>query len=359
MSEVRVDPMRIVHVNLKHWREGISNPTLMTLEQEGFYWRILRQIYEYGGNLRDDDLSVSRLLWCDIRVYRRLKCWLIGIGKIHVKDGMLRNARADEEMVKYREYVAKRQADGVSGAEVRWGKKDSNQSAAALQTDSNEEKSNKINGNDMPSFSSPDSGSERKKSHVGVSARKRATHTEPMGFSGQKIQLSLAAFNQLEVQCLASTLKNGNLREIEAAVLSTADPRASTEALERAFKGAVLQADSDARKASKAYVERGIAEAKVAVSGGELRAAWVDGRLCVANGFEAICKGKIQGIDVEMQDVLDKIAPYVDERATGQRLEKLILSGIVNELPHLKRRMSGSSGGRRRADVNAMLAALD
>jgi uncharacterized protein YdaU (DUF1376 family) len=68
----------------------------LTLEQRGAYNTVLDLIYLRDGNLPDDDRFIAGYLGVDVRVWMRLKGGLIGLGKLFVENGQLRNNKADE-----------------------------------------------------------------------------------------------------------------------------------------------------------------------------------------------------------------------------------------------------------------------
>jgi hypothetical protein len=64
------------------------------------YRTVLDLIYWHEGGLPDDDGYVAGQLGYPIRAWRRLRNELIGLGKLYVEDGHIRNRRADGEVVK-------------------------------------------------------------------------------------------------------------------------------------------------------------------------------------------------------------------------------------------------------------------
>lgn len=77
---------------------ALSGMRELTLEQRGAYNTILDLIYARVGEVPDDERWMAGCLGCDIRVWRRLRRELIDLGKIFVKDGIIRNHRADLEL---------------------------------------------------------------------------------------------------------------------------------------------------------------------------------------------------------------------------------------------------------------------
>ena len=68
--------MKIAHISLADWNEAVTG---MTLEEEGFYWRMTRLLYSTpAGTISDDDPEVAKLMNVGVRVYRRLKAKMLG-----------------------------------------------------------------------------------------------------------------------------------------------------------------------------------------------------------------------------------------------------------------------------------------
>jgi uncharacterized protein YdaU (DUF1376 family) len=70
----------------------------LTLEERGAYNTVLDLIYSTEGKLKDDDRYISGWLRCDIRVWRRIRRRLLGLGKLHVHADCLHNKRALREL---------------------------------------------------------------------------------------------------------------------------------------------------------------------------------------------------------------------------------------------------------------------
>jgi uncharacterized protein YdaU (DUF1376 family) len=79
--------------------EALNGMMELTLEERGAYNTILDLIYSRDGNLPDDDRFVAGWLRVDVRVWKRIKARLIERQKLYVADGMLRNRRADAEIL--------------------------------------------------------------------------------------------------------------------------------------------------------------------------------------------------------------------------------------------------------------------
>lgn len=80
----------------------------LTLEECGAYNLVLDLIYSREGKLKDDAADISRLLRCDVRVWKRIRRRLMDLGKLYVHGGNLHNARADKEIdaAQHRLYLA-------------------------------------------------------------------------------------------------------------------------------------------------------------------------------------------------------------------------------------------------------------
>ena len=61
----------------------------MTIEQEGFYVRLLSLLYVRDGLLYDRDGENADMMRLDVRTYRRLKGQLLTLGKLFIRDGMI------------------------------------------------------------------------------------------------------------------------------------------------------------------------------------------------------------------------------------------------------------------------------
>lgn len=71
----------------------------LTLEERGAYNTVLDLIYSRDGNLADDDRFIAGWMRVDLRVWKRIRSTLIERGKLFVADGILRNERADVEVL--------------------------------------------------------------------------------------------------------------------------------------------------------------------------------------------------------------------------------------------------------------------
>lgn len=86
-------------------RDFFEGTQRMSLELKGAYIMLLNLIYTRNGPVDDEDGYLARYVGCSIRKWQKLRLELIGLGKIAVADGMIRNSRADEELLKRTSYV--------------------------------------------------------------------------------------------------------------------------------------------------------------------------------------------------------------------------------------------------------------
>lgn len=98
----------------RDFREGTRK---LTFEERGFYGDVLDLIYEHGDQLPDDDEANAYHLHSDVRTFRRLKTRLVGLSKLRVEDGCLRNPRASAEASTAVTRIAKARVSGKLGGE--------------------------------------------------------------------------------------------------------------------------------------------------------------------------------------------------------------------------------------------------
>jgi hypothetical protein len=80
-------------------RDWLSGTRQLTFEERGLYIDLLAMIYERGGRFRmPSEPDFCRMLASDPRVVRRVLGRLIILGKIEVKDGVISNARAADQI---------------------------------------------------------------------------------------------------------------------------------------------------------------------------------------------------------------------------------------------------------------------
>ncbi len=77
-----------------------------TLEQRGFYFECLRQMWERKDGLVDDAKWLAMAMSCDPRTVRRLRSFLINQGKLKTLNGMLINPRAMRDIAKWKRLAA-------------------------------------------------------------------------------------------------------------------------------------------------------------------------------------------------------------------------------------------------------------
>lgn len=80
-------------------RAALTGMMELTLEERGAYTTILDLIYAHDGELEDNN-AVLPWLRVKAQTWRRLRAQLLSKGKLYVRDGCLRNERADEEVRK-------------------------------------------------------------------------------------------------------------------------------------------------------------------------------------------------------------------------------------------------------------------
>jgi uncharacterized protein YdaU (DUF1376 family) len=94
----------------------------LDLQERGAYNTVLDLIYSRDGNLPDDDRFIAGWLRVDVRVWKRIKSTLIERGKLFVQEGLLRNERADVEVLAALSRVASASDAGLASARSRGGK---------------------------------------------------------------------------------------------------------------------------------------------------------------------------------------------------------------------------------------------
>lgn len=88
----------------------------LTLEERGAYNTVLDLIYTRDGNLPDEDRFIAGWLNSDVRVWRRIKSRLIAAGKLYLADGLIRNGRADVEVLSALSRVGSAREAGLASA---------------------------------------------------------------------------------------------------------------------------------------------------------------------------------------------------------------------------------------------------
>jgi uncharacterized protein YdaU (DUF1376 family) len=151
---------------------ALSGMMGLSLEERGAYNTVLDLIYTRDGNLPDDERFVAGWLGVDVRVWRRIKNRLIDLGKLYVTEGMLRNSRADVEVLSALSRVGSAQDAGRASARSKARKshgqshENNNLASATVETDASTTVSTNHNHNQIeePNGSSPPEGSTPRKS---------------------------------------------------------------------------------------------------------------------------------------------------------------------------------------------------
>lgn len=94
----------------------------LDLQERGAYNTVLDLIYSRDGILPDDDRFIAGWLRVDVRVWKRIKSSLIERGKLFISDGMIRNERADVEVLAALSRVASASDAGRASARSKTGK---------------------------------------------------------------------------------------------------------------------------------------------------------------------------------------------------------------------------------------------
>jgi uncharacterized protein YdaU (DUF1376 family) len=93
------DPkMRWVKVSPHELLEGIAE---LNMEERGYYMTMFFTMYARMGGMPFDEREGAKILRVDIRMYRRLRDRMVALGKLHVDDGELKNARTEYEITEY------------------------------------------------------------------------------------------------------------------------------------------------------------------------------------------------------------------------------------------------------------------
>ena len=96
----------------------------LSLEERGAYNTVLDLIYTRDGNLPDDDRFIAGWMMVDVRVWRRIKAVLIGRGKLYIDAGLIRNSRADVEVLRGLGRVLSARDAGIQSGNSRRHKSD-------------------------------------------------------------------------------------------------------------------------------------------------------------------------------------------------------------------------------------------
>jgi uncharacterized protein YdaU (DUF1376 family) len=96
----------------------------LTLDERGAYNTVLDLLYFRDGKLPDDDRFLAGYMGVDVRVWRRIKTRLIGLGKLSVIDGMVRDDVADVVLAEALRRLTAAQDAGNASAAKRAAKSD-------------------------------------------------------------------------------------------------------------------------------------------------------------------------------------------------------------------------------------------
>lgn len=94
--------------------DWIAGTTGLTVEQEGFYIRVVLRMAARKAGLPDDDKWLSAHLNMDPRSVRRLKTFFVEQGKLKIRDGLLVNERVLSVIGAYK----KQQSTGEDRAKI-------------------------------------------------------------------------------------------------------------------------------------------------------------------------------------------------------------------------------------------------
>lgn len=81
-------------------RDFYEGTLQMSLECKGAYIMLLNLMYTRNGPVADEPGYLARYVGCSIRKWQKLRLEMIGLGKITVENGFIRNSRADQELLK-------------------------------------------------------------------------------------------------------------------------------------------------------------------------------------------------------------------------------------------------------------------
>ena len=91
----------------------------LTLEERGAYNAVLDLIYQSANKLADNDRFIACRLVVDLRIWKRIKARLLALDKLYLKDGLVHNARADEEVREALDRIASAANAGVNSGRSR------------------------------------------------------------------------------------------------------------------------------------------------------------------------------------------------------------------------------------------------
>ena len=95
----------------------IAGTLSLSLEEKGAYSVLLDLIYDRGGPIPDDPQWIARVCGCSTRKWKKIRETLLSAGKIHAKDGLLSNVRAEKQIENGAKEARKLAENGAKGAE--------------------------------------------------------------------------------------------------------------------------------------------------------------------------------------------------------------------------------------------------
>ena len=93
-------------------RDFFTGTTGMSFEVKGAYSILLDLIYMSGGELYDEPRFIAGHMNCSVRAWGVYRKALIAIGKITIENGIIRNFRADKELIIQRSFQDKQRENG-------------------------------------------------------------------------------------------------------------------------------------------------------------------------------------------------------------------------------------------------------
>lgn len=108
----------VVHVDF-YFEDFLSGVTYLEPEARGVYITLCALFWSHGGSLPDDDRANARACNATGRTYRRIKDGLVKAGKIEVRDGLICQARAAEELHNAESRIQQRIDAGKAGGKAK------------------------------------------------------------------------------------------------------------------------------------------------------------------------------------------------------------------------------------------------
>ena len=100
-------------------RAALSGMMELTLEERGAYNTILDLIYIHDGSIEDNPRLIAAWLNVDVRVWKRIRQRLLTLNKLYPQGAMLRNEKADKEVLAALHRVASAAEAGMASAVAR------------------------------------------------------------------------------------------------------------------------------------------------------------------------------------------------------------------------------------------------